>query len=218
MRAPRATQLVAIIHTIKSQRGGQPCPPAAPVWSQSHAGGLTSSSLGKEYWLGMWGLGLRSVFLQVSGGWRARKDPDLWSDSSRPWGPEMAARLPTDRDHVSACVPVPQTFPSHYQQQLSQLQGCFSLPTSLPPLHLHQTGEHVGKNGCTARSSVSQDVFSQVTSGEKRNVASSLDKQTERPSPGPAFSLYLDGNIPGIKETVQRRLLDVRRLDAMCQA
>lgn len=29
----RATQLVAITHTIKSQRGGQPCPPAAPVWS-----------------------------------------------------------------------------------------------------------------------------------------------------------------------------------------
>lgn len=30
---PRAAQLVAITHTIKSQRGGQPCPPAAPVWS-----------------------------------------------------------------------------------------------------------------------------------------------------------------------------------------
>ena len=30
---PRAAQLVAITHTIKSQRGGQPCPAAAPVWS-----------------------------------------------------------------------------------------------------------------------------------------------------------------------------------------
>lgn len=29
----RTAQLVAITHTIKSQRGGQLCPPAAPVWS-----------------------------------------------------------------------------------------------------------------------------------------------------------------------------------------
>lgn len=47
----RAAQLVAITHTIKSQRGGQPCPPAAPVWSLCQSWGLTSSSLAQGPWV-----------------------------------------------------------------------------------------------------------------------------------------------------------------------
>lgn len=156
--------------------------------------------LGEEALAGAVGAGA-AVFLQVSGGWRARKDPDLWSDSSRPWGPEMAARLPPDRDHVSACVPVLQTSQATTSSSFLSSKGASVCLPAYHPCTRIRVGSTSVKMDAHLGAPFCKMCFPRSLLERKEMSPLVLTNKTERPSPGPAFSLYLDGNIPGIRDS-----------------